>query len=110
MMTIVSPILIVVAAIFKAVADTVDHHFDTSVFRRLNVAFWDRDISSDRAKRIGGYKVDAWHLCMSAMIILFILAAAFHKAYFAWYWELAIGWPLWNFPFNLFYNVLLRRK
>jgi hypothetical protein len=107
-MTYLSEILLVAAAIFKAVSDTVDHHFDTSIFRRLEPKFWDRDISSDKAKRIGGYKVDAWHLSQSAMIVCMIAAAVLHQQKTAWYYEIAIGGVLWNILFNVFYNKILR--
>jgi len=101
-------ILLTLAAIFKAVADTVDHHFDTSIFRRLEPRFWDRDISSDKAKRVFGYKVDAWHLSQSAMIVLMILAAIVHTPKLAWYFELIIAGCWWNLIFNTFYNKILR--
>lgn len=103
-----SEILLIVAAIFKAVADTVDHHFDTSIFRRHDPKFWDRDISSDKAKRIFGYKLDAWHIALSCMIVCMILAIIFHVPKLEWYWELAIGGVGWNIVFNLFYNKILR--
>jgi len=104
----VSLILLIFAAIFKAVADEVDHHFDTSIFRRHDPNFWDRDISSDKAKRICGYKIDAWHISLSCMIVCMILAAIFHQPKLAWYWELLIGGFVWNTMFNIFYNKILR--
>jgi len=103
-----SEILLIAAAIFKAVADTVDHHFDTSIFRRYDPKFWDRDISSDKAKRIFGYKIDAWHISLSFMICCMIAAAIFHQPKLAWYWEFVIGGTMWNIVFNIFYNRILR--
>ena len=99
---------IILAAICKAVADQVDHHFGESVFKNLNPEFWDRDISQDKAKRIFGYKLDAWHLFLSVMIVLMILAIVLHENKLPWYWELLIGGAVWNLIFNLFYNKLLR--
>lgn len=107
-MTWTGEILLIVAAIFKAVADTVDHHFDSSIFRRMDVTFWDRDISSNKAKRIFNYKIDAWHLSQSAMIICMVFAMIFHQNKLAWYWEVVIGGTLWNIVFNTFYNKILR--
>lgn len=104
-------ILISVAAFFKAVADKVDHHFDTSIFKNLNPNFWDRDISSEKAKRIFNYKIDAWHLSQSAMIICMIVAWSLHnKSFIAWYWQVLIAGTVWNLVFNLFYNKILSRK
>lgn len=106
--TFTSEILLIAAAIFKAVADTVDHHFDTSIFRRHDPNFWDRDISSDKAKRIFGYKLDAWHIALSLMIVCMILAIIFHQRKLDWYLELIIGGVIWNSVFSLFYNKILR--
>lgn len=103
-----SEILLILAALFKAVADTVDHHFDSSIFRRLEPSFWDRDISSDKAKRIFGYKIDAWHITQSIMIVCMILAAIFHEQKLWWPFELIIAGTAWNLCFNLFYNKILR--
>jgi hypothetical protein len=94
--------------IFKAIADTLDHHFDISVFRNLNAKFWDRDTSSLYAKRIFGYKVDGWHLSLSAMIVCFIIAVVFHEPKTEWYYEFIIGGVYWNLCFNLFYNKVFR--
>lgn len=107
-MTWTAEILLAIAAIFKAVADTVDHHFDTSVFRRLNADFWDRDFSSDRAKRIFNYKLDAWHLAQSGMIVCMIAAVALHQEKLEWWLEVLIGGAGWNLIFNTFYNKILR--
>ena len=107
----IAEILFVFAAIFKAVADTVDHHFGESKFRNLNPKFWDRDISQDRAKKIFGYKVDAWHLFNSGMIGFFIAAASLHKFdKLHWYWwaEIGIGGIVFVGVFNTFYNKILR--
>lgn len=111
-MILATPILIICAAVFKAFADTVDHHFDTSVFRRLNPKFWDRDISSTKARKVFGYKLDAWHISMSCMVVSMILAAIFHMPAYPWYMELMIGAVLWNGPFNICYNHIFwnRRK
>jgi hypothetical protein len=105
--------LIILAASVKAMADTIDHHFDTSVFRNLNPRFWDLDISSDHAKRIFKYKLDAWHLSQSAMIVLMISAVAVHpfdRWHLHWALEILIAGITWNIVFNTFYNKILRRK
>ncbi len=106
-MEFLSEILLIVAAISKAVADTVDHHFDTSIFRKLNPNFWDRDISSEKAKRIFNYKIDAWHLSQSLMIVAMIAATVFHVPKLEWYYEIAIAGTAWNIVFNTFYNKIL---
>ena len=107
-MTFFAEILLVCAAMFKAVADTVDHHFDSSIFRRMDVKFWDRDISSDKAKRVFNCKIDAWHISQSLMIVCMVLAVILHQRKLEWYYELVIGGVLWNIVFNTFYNKILR--
>jgi hypothetical protein len=70
---------IILAAFFKAVADTLSHHFDTSVFAWRDKRFWDPAVSWQYAHYLKGtkYKVDAWHLANSGMIICFCLAVTF---------------------------------
>ena len=103
-----SEILFAFAPVMKAVADTVDHHFDISIFKRKDREFWDRDVSETKARKIFSYKVDAWHLSLSVMIVLFILAIIFHQPKTYWYVEFIIGGVYWNLCFNLFYNRILR--
>ena len=90
------------AAFFKAVADTLAHHFDTSVFRRKwNSPFWNpMHRHNDAVKKIFGYPLDAWHLANSAMIICFLLPFG---------WKMVILGIVFNLAFNLFYNKILRR-
>lgn len=102
-------ILILLAAIFKAVADTLAHHFDTSVFKGKNTAFWNPlHPDNDKVKKIGGYPLDAWHLANSAMIFSFILAAIFNDLPFLWWLQLIGFGVLFNLVFVLFYDKILR--
>lgn len=102
-----SEILIIAAAIFKAVADTVADHFFVSIFKSKNRKFWDKTTSSVFAKRIYGYKVDAWHLANSGMIVCFISAAAVNDCKCWWFFIILSG-IIFNLVFNLFYNKILR--
>ena len=109
-MSWISEILFCLAPVFKALSNTVDHHFDTSVFARQNPRFWDRDISSYNAKRIGGYKLDAWHLAESGMIWCMIFGTVLHQPKIEWYYEVAIAGAAWILIFNVFYNKLFLQK
>lgn len=102
-------LLISLSAIFKAVADTLQHHFDSSVFAGLNPKFWNPVISCDHAKFIPftKYRLDAWHLANSGMIISFICAVVFSHPVIAWWLAIIIGGVAFNIVFNLFYNQLL---
>ena len=95
MHNVVVTILIIFAAICKAVADTIEHHFDTSIFRHSK--FW-----VNGGKIIfGKYKFDGWHLANSFMISAFITAIAFPPA-ILWYYTLFGGGLLFNVTFNIF--------
>lgn len=78
-MRYLSFIFLAFAGVFKAISDTLAHHFDTSVFKSLPREFWDPNTSWKTAQIIFAYKVDAWHLSNSAMIACFCLAMMLHK-------------------------------
>ena len=104
---------IVLAAFFKAVADTLADHFYVSIFRNMDERFWNKAVSWKYAKQIPGtaYPVDAWHLSNSGMIISFA-AAIFTPAPFVWHWAIGLTayGVLFIVVFNLFYNKILRVK
>lgn len=112
-MAVMLPILsLVLAAFFKAVADTLSFHYDRSVFKWKDKRFWDPAISW---KYVGfikftKFRADAWHLANSGMIICFCLAAVLHSPIHQWYIELPAAGILFNLTFNLFYNKVLIRK
>ena len=103
-------LLISLAAIFKAVADTLQHHFDTSVFAKLNPKFWNPVISCNYAKFLPftKYRLDGWHLANSGMIVFFILAVVFASPVKLWWLAIIICGVVFNLVFNLFYNQILR--
>jgi hypothetical protein len=104
-------LFIAVAAIMKAAADTMTHHFSSSVFRWKDPRFWDPSVSWMHAPllRWTRYRLDAWHLANSLMVVCFAAAAVFHEAHLRWYWELLIAGVIYNVTFNRFYNKILRR-
>jgi hypothetical protein len=99
------------AAIFKAIADTLKDHYDTSVFKWKNRRFWDPSVSWEYVGyvRFTKYHPDAWHLFNSALIISFSLAIVLHKSIVPWYFEVMIAGLVYNAVFNLFYNKILRK-
>jgi hypothetical protein len=102
--------LLLLAAFFKAVADTLQHHYGSSVFSKLNKNWWNPVYSWQYVKflPLTKYRADGWHLANSGMIICFIAVGVVHQPVLAWYWELLIGGAYFNLVFNLFYNKLLR--
>jgi hypothetical protein len=107
---ILTAFFILLAAFFKAVADTLTHHFDSSIFKWWDGRFWNAAISWQYAKylKFTKYKLDGWHLANSGWIISFCFAIVFHHSVLAWYWEVLIAGALFNLSFNLFYNKILR--
>lgn len=95
--------LILLAAICKAIADTIAHHKSTSIFKRSK--FW-----SNGGKMLPGtkYRFDGWHISNSSMIIFFVVAAVLHEPVLAWYLEIPIAGIGFNLVFNIFYNKILR--
>jgi hypothetical protein len=101
MVIFIDAILISFAGVCKAVADTIAHHLDTSIFRHSN--FW-----VNGGKIIfGKYKFDGWHIANSLMIMAFITAICF-PADLQWYWIISGGGLIFNLTFNLFYNRILK--
>jgi hypothetical protein len=81
-MFVVSYIFILVAAVFCALMDIVENeNFFESIFKNKNQNFWYKRVSWNHAKKIFGYKFDAWHISKSLMIICFASAIIFYKPF-----------------------------
>lgn len=129
MMLLLSIVLVILSGICKAVADTVKHHYDTSIFMAKKSGFWLSDGSNkykngDAAQgrkypaMFDGF-TDAWHVFNNAAFYLLIVAIA--VAYTApfimsgmWLLKAALiaaaGITLHMQTFNIFYNRILRKK
>jgi hypothetical protein len=108
---ILSIALLILAAFFKAVADTLLHHFETSIFKKKDVRWWNPEFSWKYVKFIPltKYRLDAWHLFNSLMIVCFICFGVFYEHYIPWTLEVIAAGIIYNLVFNLFYNKLLRK-
>lgn len=101
------------ASIMKAVADTLEHHYDTSIFKKWNSKWWNPAESYLVVKFLPWtkYRPDPWHLANSCMMVLVVLYGFFYEPVFSkWYLELAMYGGLWILPFNLCYNTLFKIK
>lgn len=113
---------IALAAICNAVMDNLYvYRIGGSIFNKYDAAFWCKDVSWNKAKRVFGYKIDAWHLFKSAMIIFLCASAVVYHQLPNWWFHFSYWWLdafkdmaacgiAWNMVFNLFYNKLLRRS
>lgn len=112
------------AAMCNSVMDTITHHYYRSIFYKpqsLNNDkwnnFWNPELSWKSAFIIPltHYKLDAWHLFKSLMIIFQGIAIIFawtdNPPFIENFWfncsVLIIMGFLWNLTFNIFYNKIL---
>lgn len=105
----------ILAAFFNAVMDaTENENFYESIFRGKDQRFWYKRESWKYAKKVFGYKIDAWHLSKSAMIICFVLTAIFFdlpvKKWHDVVLYIAVGGITWNLSFWLFYHKIFGVK
>jgi hypothetical protein len=112
-------------AFFNAVMDATENepNFNESIFKNLNRKFWLKTVSWEYAKRIRGYKFDAWHLAKSSMIVMFACVVVSGIFFGAWVFEhnspkvivlavitnLAVGFT-WVAVFTLFYHKIFKVK
>ena len=113
---VLSLVFFALAAIMNAVMDTLQFHFERSIFRNLDPKFWNPNVAWRFAWVVPftSYKVDAWHLSKSSMIIFCALSAVCLiggcdpvAPWWAYPMSLLIYGAIWNGTFNLFYNTLL---
>lgn len=86
--------------------------YNRSIFHDYNQKFWLKSVSWQYAKRVGGYKIDAWHLSKSIMIVCFLFVAFFLCEWgpvFDIYADLPLLGIEWNLTFVLFYNVIFKK-
>lgn len=102
-------LLISFAAICKAFADTLDHHFDTSIFRGWSRKWFDPNVTIKTAPQIFGYPLDGWHIANSLQICSWAaLPFVYVPVFGSWLLNYAAIGILFIVVFNLFYNKLFR--
>lgn len=113
---------IFLAGFFNSVMDATENepNFNESIFKKLNPKFWLKSVSCDYAKKLFGYKFDAWHLAKTCMVFSIsgaIISAVFVGAYLAYNPSIlfisssvvAVG-TAWNGSFKLFYHIIFKVK
>lgn len=100
-----------IAAILNAVMDSVENeHVYATIFKNKNPAFWHKRYSWDKAKKIGGWKFDSWHVAKSLMLGFITLAIVFYKPILThWTLDFSIAGVTWIITFNLFYNRIFKK-
>lgn len=116
-----SLLFFLLAAACNACMDKLSFHFHKSVFNKLNPNFWDPSVSWKYAKFVPftKYKIDAWHLFKSAMIVFICISImiAFKGGVYVdnsfVYNKIVLFLTmglLWNGSFNLFFNKILSKN
>ncbi len=108
---IISYILLFLAAFFNACMDCFENtpNFNESIFKNLDKKFWCKDVSWQYAKKLGGYKFDAWHMCKSSMIICIDGAISLQLPSHQWLHFICLG-VLWNLVFVAWYHKIFKVK
>lgn len=118
-LAIISAVLIILAAAFNAVMDSVENeHIHSTIWAdKKKWEWWYKRESWDNAKRIMGWKFDGWHTFKSLMIfaLLFIPAMLIQLPITGVVWvDLLLRWMacglIWNGTFNIFYNHIFITK
>jgi hypothetical protein len=98
-----------IAAVLNALMDRVENeNFSSSVFKNLNQKFWYKRESWKYAKKVFGWKFDAWHVAKSLMIISLAFAIVLYTPIF-WVVDVMIIGAIWNGTFNIFYNRIFKK-
>jgi hypothetical protein len=99
------------AAILNAIMDRLENlpAFNKSIFSHQDEKFWCKEVSWQYATKIFSWKVDAWHIAKSSMIILMALTAITFQSTGNVVIDLLLLGASWNLPFTVFYNKVLKR-
>lgn len=114
-------IFLVIAAICKAVKDTVEFHFDYSIFSKFNAKYWNPSISWKNKykedlktpKFWGSTTVfvmftDAWHLFDFLQLVSFLLAIIFYDKMIYFVADFVIFYIIFCCIFELFYSLIFK--
>jgi hypothetical protein len=97
---IIKSLLIIIAAVAKAVVDTIHHHPKTMVFKGDFWRLWPRG----KVLPFTNYPLDGWHVFNSLMILAFIGAGTLPG--YRWYIDIPVAGVLFIAVFNICYNKL----
>lgn len=103
-------ILIAVMAFLNACMDAFENeNYFESIFKTWEQKFWYKRVSWQYAKKLGGYKLDSWHIAKSLMVIC-IAFLPFCEFWGSWWVIVLIVGAVWNLTFTLFYHLVFKIK
>jgi hypothetical protein len=109
-------LLIVLAALLVAVADSLKNNFGNSIFSKLNENFWNPAISEVAAPKLIGIRWDAYNLSsMLAILVLIITGVVaqmplFQIRFLPVFLQIIIAVVFFIVSYNYFYRTLLNHK
>ncbi len=106
----VTAILILLAAICKALADVLawKQSYFVKKFPKLKSDFWKINEVHRKVHYIAKFPVDAWHIANSLGAMALLLLPFVHTPYFAWYIEYPAMVLFGTIFFNIFYNKIFQ--
>lgn len=105
-------IFLFIAAFFNACMDAFENapNFNESIFKNLNKKFWLKSVSWEYARKIFSYKLDAWHISKTLMLLCLVLYAYTLNKDVSWWVTLLNFAIVWNGGFILFYHYIFKIK
>ena len=100
---LIKALLIIIAAVCKAAADTMAHHPKTMIF---NGDFW-RLWPRGRMLAFTNYPLDGWHISISILIVTLISAGSLPG--YLWNVDIPVAGVLFTLVYKLFYNKLFQK-
>lgn len=123
-MSMIHYALWIAAAFFNSCMDAFENtpNFNESIFKGWDKRFWCKDVSWEYArvlsfripftkKRIGSYKLDAWHISKSLMVICFAVGtvvAVISKR--PWHVDVVFLGVIWGVTFWVVYHKIFGIK
>ncbi len=121
---ILTVILLIVSFSAKAAKDTLNFHCRKSIFKNLNMYYWDPSLSwANKYKNsytseprfflsttLLVFLTDAYHLFQFISLNSWVLALAINIETFAWYWNFIGIRIIYMIVFNLMFDKILIKK
>lgn len=108
-MQYLSFIFFALAAASNGVMDTLLWHFKDSVFKNLDIYWWNPLYSWMKVKNfLGIVRIDGWHIAKYGWLGFTILAIVFYQPIFGW-WTPLVYPIIWFIGFEIPYNLLYKK-
>jgi hypothetical protein len=105
-------ILFALSALFNGLMDRVGDTvaFNQSKFRNGNDRFWNKEVSWKYAKKVFGWKADAWHISKTLMVCSLVGAVlSYERPVFSPLLDFFLFGVVWNVSFNLSYHIIFKK-